>query len=107
MTDAAAHNDNGKVTLALVGQKLDALTGAVHELATEQRRTAEAVHRLEVWQGQVNEQIRACQLEDTCLQVGVDQAKEKAERAATVANWWNGMNTALALLAGIFGLRQP
>ena len=110
------HNGN-KVTIAVLGQKLDILSQIVKDGHAETReyrqqneqrlRTVEErLIRCDVQMLAAQNEIAKLHSEDECLQKGVDQAKEAAAAANTRASWWNGVNTTLAVIAGIFGVRQ-
>jgi multidrug resistance efflux pump len=109
----APSNANNQVTHAVQGQKIDSLTAAVIELTAQLNHyigeTSKCVNLLEKQSAVHTEQI------DT-LKGGLHENKldliecdNKIDGVIQKTNWWNGVNTALGLVAnavaGYFALK--
>lgn len=96
-------NGNGRMTLALLGQKVDRLSDDVREFIrkTEERRDIvdKLLRELERTQAVEKERLNISKEEEKCLRIDIDSANKKIDDIQTKTNWWNGANSALALVA--------
>jgi hypothetical protein len=95
MSAAAQTTNNGngdKITLALIGQKLDALAAEQREVLSVLKDQGRELHRLD------NEE---------CIQAEkVDNLEKEVEKLRNRDTLWSGINTIFAAIATIIGLRN-
>lgn len=89
MTDGNA-DGNGRVTLALLGQKIDNVLEAVHEIKRCSEQHSTRIVALEVGQGERKTQI--------------DNIKQDVSALEKKSESWSVMNTVGVLIASILGL---
>jgi uncharacterized protein (DUF3084 family) len=99
MTDIAADNGNGKVTLALLSQDMRNANAKLDQLLEELKAQRARMEELDRWRARAEVQLANTQHEVQCQ-------KEDLEQVKKTSNWWNGANSLGALIAAILGITQ-
>jgi len=91
-------NGNGRITLALLSQKLDLMADKLDRIIEDQCKQGDLIHTMELRAVATDAKIEA-------VKKTADEAKNTADRANNIATWWNGANSILAVIAGYLGVR--
>jgi hypothetical protein len=100
-TDTAADN-NGRVTVAIIGQRLDALIAQNEKFLDKFERHLEQAHTRD-------RELALLRRDMDDIECDVRDHTEKIEKIDTREKIWSGANSILATIAGILGgagLRQ-
>ena len=96
-------NNTDKITLAVLGSKLDALAKMVEQSVVEIRRASESmdarVRSLETCQSGVTTEI-------SNIKEDMKTCEGKLDRLQTRDTWWNGINSIIGAIATALGLNR-
>ena len=91
-TEADIDKDNGRVTVAILGQKIDTLCSKVNDLSDNLARHCEQSY------------TRDNRL--TALEVQTKNSLDEIKTLRTKSDFWSSLNSLGVIVAGIFGVNK-
>ena len=106
-TDAASTNHEAQKGIAVLTERVENLISEVRGYRTEgQTRDSTHSQRLDAFELALAEQKYAEQ-ERTRIRALAQKAIADVDALKKEQRWWTGGTTLLAIVAGLFGIRQP
>jgi chromosome segregation ATPase len=101
MADETA--SNGRTTLALLGQKIEAQNETLKELRDGQKIILAKFESILTGAATREERIRANNERLKKIDDEIDKLRDADDEIKKVSNAWNGLNSALAIIGSIIG----